>query len=107
MSSCFIDADAGPFERPGEGLARELARNGMAAIAQNPALPDATPGGPLSAQLRRPRTRSATSAIRVRREKAALSSGCKPHPATAPAGSNRSSPGGDEVAGALSGAGQK
>jgi hypothetical protein len=25
----------------------------------------------------------------VRRDKAALSSGCKPHPATAPAGSNR------------------
>jgi hypothetical protein len=34
----------------------------------------------------------------VRREKAALSSGCKPHPATAPAGSNRSSHGGNEVA---------
>src|SRR6267142_3129672 len=38
------------------------------------------------------------SAIDVRREKAALSSGCKPHPATAPAGSNRSSYGGDEIA---------
>jgi hypothetical protein len=34
---------------------------------------------------------SAKAASRVRREKAALSSGCKPHPATAPAGSNRSS----------------
>jgi hypothetical protein len=34
----------------------------------------------------------------VRREKAALSSGCKSHPATAPAGSNRSSYGGDEIA---------
>ena len=34
----------------------------------------------------------------VRREKAALSSGCKPHPANAPAGSNRSSHGGDEMA---------
>ena len=34
----------------------------------------------------------------VRRDKAALSSGCKPHPATAPAGSNRSSHGGNEVA---------
>src|ERR1700676_356477 len=32
--------------------------------------------------------RTATSGIGVRREKAALSSGCKPHPATAPAGSN-------------------
>ena len=34
----------------------------------------------------------------VRRDKAALSSGCKPHPATAPAGSNRSSHGGNEEA---------
>jgi potassium-transporting ATPase KdpC subunit len=39
-----------------------------------------------------------TSASGVRRDKAALSSGCKSHPATAPAGSNRSSHGGDEVA---------
>ena len=38
------------------------------------------------------------SANGVRREKAALSSGCKSHPATAPAGSNRSSYGGNEVA---------
>jgi len=41
---------------------------------------------------------TATSAIGVRRAKAALSSGCKSHPATAPAGSNRSSHGGNEVA---------
>jgi hypothetical protein len=34
----------------------------------------------------------------VRRGKAALSSGCKSHPASAPAGSNRSSYGGNEVA---------
>jgi len=34
----------------------------------------------------------------VRRDKAALSSGCETHPATAPAGSNRSSYGGDEIA---------
>src|ERR1700692_2482263 len=34
----------------------------------------------------------------VRRDKAALSSGCKAHPATAPAGRNRSSHGGNEVA---------
>jgi hypothetical protein len=34
----------------------------------------------------------------VRREKVALSSGCKPRPATAPAKSNRSSHGGNEVA---------
>jgi len=40
----------------------------------------------------------AMSALGVRRAKAALSSGCKPHPATAPAGSNRSSHGGNEVA---------
>ena len=39
-----------------------------------------------------------TSVPGVRRDKAALSSGCKPHPATAPAGSNRSSHGGNEVA---------
>jgi hypothetical protein len=38
------------------------------------------------------------SATGVRRDKAAFSSGCKPHPATAPAGSNRSSYGGDEIA---------
>jgi hypothetical protein len=38
------------------------------------------------------------SLMGVRREKAALSSGCKAHPANAPAGSNRSSHGGNEVA---------
>src|SRR5271168_2833956 len=38
------------------------------------------------------------SVLRVRRDKAALSSGCKPRPANAPAGSNRSSHGGDEMA---------
>jgi hypothetical protein len=38
------------------------------------------------------------SEMGVRRDKAALSSGCKSHPATAPAGSNRSSYGGDEIA---------
>ena len=38
------------------------------------------------------------SSMGVRRDKAALSSGGKSHPATAPAGSNRSSHGGDEVA---------
>jgi hypothetical protein len=36
--------------------------------------------------------------VGVRREKVALSSGCKSHPATAPAGSNRSSYGGNEMA---------
>ena len=38
------------------------------------------------------------SELGVRRGKAALSSGCEAHPATAPAGSNRSSHGGDEMA---------
>jgi hypothetical protein len=38
------------------------------------------------------------SELGVRRAKTALSSGCKPHPAIAPAGSNRSSRGGNEVA---------
>jgi hypothetical protein len=45
------------------------------------------------------------SGLRVRRDKAALSSGCEPHPATAPAGSNRSSHGGDEMAEAFGVAG--
>ena len=48
---------------------------------------------------------SEMTAICVRREKAALSSGCKSHPATAPAGSNRSSHGGDEMAEAFGVAG--
>ena len=68
------------------------------ASARTPVLPKATVVGALSAQLRRPSPRSGMSALRVRREKAALSSGCKPHPANAPAGSNRSSHGGDEMA---------
>ena len=46
-----------------------------------------------------------TTAICVRREKAALSSGCKSHPANAPAGSNRSSHGGNEMAEAFGVAG--
>jgi len=36
------------------------------------------------------------AALGVRRAKAALSSGCKPHLANAPAGSNRSSHGGNK-----------
>src|ERR1700722_11169600 len=74
-------------------------------VAKRPAAPDPAGSdgktirqGALSAQLRRLRPLSATSAKRVRREKGALSSGCKPHPANAPAGSNRSSHGGDEMA---------
>ena len=38
------------------------------------------------------------SALLVRRDKAALSTGCKSHRANAPAGSSRSSYGGDEIA---------
>jgi hypothetical protein len=41
---------------------------------------------------------SELSGLGVRRGKAALSSGCKSHPANAPAGSNRSSHGGNEMA---------
>src|SRR6516164_11787183 len=48
-----------------------------------------TPTAGKNAAAHSPRGR--TSAIGVRREKAALSCGCKPHPANAPAGSNRSS----------------
>ena len=47
----------------------------------------------------------AMAGVCVRREKAALSSGCKSHPANAPAGSNRSSHGGDEMAEAFGVAG--
>jgi hypothetical protein len=46
----------------------------------------------------RQKATSLESALGVRRDKAALSSGCKSHPATAPAGSNRSSHGGNEMA---------
>jgi hypothetical protein len=48
--------------------------------------------------LTRPPRHHGMTAFCVRREKAALSSGCKSHPANAPAGSNRSSHGGDEMA---------
>jgi hypothetical protein len=41
------------------------------------------------------------TASHVRRDKAAFSSGCKAHPATAPAGSNRGRHGGDEMSEAL------
>jgi hypothetical protein len=40
------------------------ARNGMTALARTPVLPETTPGGAFPAQLRRPRPRSARSAIR-------------------------------------------
>ena len=42
--------------------------------------------GPVPAQPRRPRSQSAMTASHVRREKAAFSSGCNFHLATAPAG---------------------
>ena len=45
------------------------------------------------------RNSAVVSTLGVRRDKAAFFSGCKSHPATiAPAGSNRSSHGGNEVA---------
>jgi hypothetical protein len=47
---------------------------------------------------RKRNTPAAMSERGVRRAKAALSSGCKSHPAIAPAGNNRSSHGGNEVA---------
>src|SRR6476469_5685751 len=55
--------------------------------------------------LTHPPRRGGMTANCVRREKAALSSGCKSHPANAPAGSNRSSHGGDEMAEAFGVAG--
>ena len=61
--------------------------------------------GQLRVDLTRSPSRRRMTAICVRREKAALSSGCKAHPATAPAGSNRSSHGGDEMAEAFGVAG--
>jgi hypothetical protein len=42
-------------------------------------------------------TRTLKDCLHVRRDKAALSSGCKPRPAIAPAGSNRGRHGGDEM----------
>jgi hypothetical protein len=53
-----------------------------------------------------PRTRASKaiklmSELGVRRGKAVISSGCKTHPANAPAGSNRSSHGDDEMAQAI------
>src|SRR5712672_1197969 len=70
-------------------------------------LPGRAGGSPLAIRPRAPDSCSVEacnsspgqeSALGVRRDKAALSSGCKSHPATAPAGSNRSSYGGNEVA---------
>jgi len=46
--------------------------------------------GVLGVRSSRRAARLRMSGVRVRREKAALSRGCEPHPATAPAGSNRS-----------------
>src|SRR5262245_52741143 len=50
------------------------------------------------AMLRRNDGAQLGSGLGVRRAKAAFSSGCNSHPATAPAGSNRSSYGGNEMA---------
>jgi hypothetical protein len=67
---------------------REEGANGSAGSVRSPHS-DTRPRGPSG---------STMSVLGVRRAKAALSSGCKSHPATAPAGSNRSSHGGNEVA---------
>src|SRR6516225_9239565 len=48
-----------------------------------------------SCRCRSPSRRARKTAFHVRRDKAALSSGCKAHPATAPAGSNRGRHGGE------------
>ena len=56
------------------------------------------PDQPLGEERQTIRQKESASEPGVRRDKAAFSSGCKPHPATAPAGSNRSSHGGNEVA---------
>ena len=89
---------------------QRLPQGGHQPFSGGPVRPPSRPSRPfgqrsISAQLRRPRLRSASSAQRVRRDKAALSSGCEPHPANAPAGSNRSSHGGDEMAEAFGVAG--
>jgi hypothetical protein len=78
-------------------------RSGLGWAAQDCA--DPTAGRAADFVASRAETACAVAAVEtvlgVRRGKAALSSGCKPHPATAPAGSNRSSHGGNEVAEAL------
>ena len=75
------------------------------AFSRFPPVHGADPEGQQRVDLTRSPSRRRMTAICVRREKAALSSGCKPHPATAPAGSNRSSHGGDEMAEAFGVAG--
>ena len=62
------------------------------------------PARPNATMTRSP-SRRRMAAFCVRRDKAALSSGCKSQPANAPAGSNRSSHGGDEMAEAFGVAG--
>jgi len=66
-----------------------------------------SPDSASSSQTKPSRSVRRMSALGVRRGKAALSSGCKAHPATAPAGSNRSSHGGDEMAEAFGIAGHE
>jgi hypothetical protein len=61
---------------------------------------DVTSGTVALARPRQWRAHRRRSGIHVRRDKAAFSSGCKTHPATAPAGSNRGRHGGDEMSGA-------
>jgi hypothetical protein len=59
----FLAHKYGRFSFKGVGGGRWATRNGTAAFAPTPVLPEATPVGPLSAQLRRPRPWSATSDI--------------------------------------------
>jgi hypothetical protein len=76
------------FYRPPAQAVEACARLSESGASQCPCLPAAAEGT----------SHDVMSAYGVRRDKAALSSGCKPHPAAAPAGSNRSSHGGNEVA---------
>ena len=97
----------GPSSAGRSSEARErLGEEGTFALIQPRSQCVQRPVGTLAqGRFRLPSSRPAMTALCVRRDKAALSSGCKPHPATAPAGSNRSSHGGDEMAEAFGVAG--
>jgi hypothetical protein len=75
--------DAGPGLHGEAGIGLLQLGGGLPLLGCNRAC-RALGKGPESDQLGRGRPRSKTSASRVRREKAALSSGCEPHPATDP-----------------------
>jgi hypothetical protein len=90
-----------PFS-PREDVARSAGRGDRAlAGAGGSSSPAPLPSGRGETRA----TSSGTSIPGVRRETRRFSSGCKPHPANAPAGSNRSSHGGNEVAEAFGVAG--